>query len=146
MIEYSTGSIFECDAEALVNPVNCKGIAGKGLALEFKKRFPVSFDAYRHECQLANLCGECIFLRDGDRYIGYFFTKNHWINKSQLSDIATGLQDLIGGVKFHGIQSIAIPALGCGLGGLDWGDVKPLIESAAQSMPNVRVIVFPPKG
>ncbi len=149
MIEYSTGSIFECDAEALVNPVNCQGIAGKGLALEFKKRFPEDVGGYKLHCDLGLMRLGEVYVTQAARYtqkIFHFPTKDHWREPSCLQDIKYGIRSLIHAVEMFDIQSIAIPALGCGLGGLDWNDVRPLIERAAENIPNVRVIVFPPKG
>jgi O-acetyl-ADP-ribose deacetylase (regulator of RNase III) len=139
-------SIFESGAEALVCPVNCVGVMGKGLALEFKKRWK-SFDS---DCRDATLRGH---LRLGqvwvyptlEAHLVAFPTKEYFRNPSRIDYIVAGLCSLKNSVISYQWKSIAIPALGCGLGGLDWNDVRPLIEEAFQDLPDVRVMLYPPK-
>lgn len=150
MIEQGSGSIFDADVQALVNPVNCVGVASKGLALEFKRTFPDNFAAYHAACKYGKIQpGSLFFVDPGPLtprlWIINFPTKRHWRDTSRLEDIAAGLRSLIAEVPARGIKSIAIPALGCGLGGLRWDDVRPMIEAAANEMPGVRVVMFGPQ-
>ena len=131
-----------------MNPVNAAGVMGAGLALAFKERFPNNFFAYRTACELGRVRVGTVHIADlGDALpvIINFPTKHHWRDEgSDLSSIRTGLDSLVAEVKKRNLRSVAIPALGCGLGGLEWGNVLPLIERAAGDLPDVRVIVFPP--
>lgn len=133
MIHFTKGDIFSVDTDALVNPVNCVGVMGKGLALEFKKRFPKNFDAYKKACE-SNLLvpGTMLVYETGvdtsPRYVINFPTKLHWKNPSRLVYVESGLVSLRDEIRRLCLRSIALPALGCGLGGLDWELVKPSIE------------------
>jgi len=149
MIHYQTGDLFAADVEALVNPVNTKGVAGKGLALQFKKAFPDNFEVYAHECRNGEvICGSVFIVNRGvtaiPPWIINFPTKDHWRQPSKLAYIEGGLTHLVVKVRRLNIHSIAIPALGCGEGGLNWADVEPLIVQAFQGLPHVHVILFPP--
>jgi O-acetyl-ADP-ribose deacetylase (regulator of RNase III) len=151
MIEITTGDILAADAEALVNTVNCVGIMGRGIALQFRKAFPDNFKAYEQACERKELQpGRMFVFRTGQLtnpyYIINFPTKRHWKGKSQLADIESGLKSLVAEVRRLGIHSIAIPPLGCGQGGLDWAEVRPRIEQALQALPDVRVLLFSPTG
>ena len=145
--------MFSEPVEALVNTVNCVGVMGKGVALEFKKRWPANFKAYKKLCDAKELTPGRMFIFDtnelfpseGARYLVNFPTKAHWRSKSKLSYVEEGLEALQAEIKTHGIKSIAIPPLGCGNGGLDWADVKPLIVSMLSGLDDVEVVVFPPK-
>ena len=151
MIEIVKGDIFSADVEALVNPVNCVGIMGKGLALQFKKKFP---DYYKH---YASACKEHrIILGNAYFYINLypdfrtslivsFPTKYHWQDKSRLWDITQGLEMLSIKIRDFKVKSIAIPALGCGLGGLDWADVLVIIQDKLKSLSDTRILVYEPK-
>ncbi len=138
------------NAEALVNPVNCVGTMGKGLALQFKTAYPKNFYAYVKLCRTGRVrIGEVfIFALDDEdqppRYIINFPTKRDWRDASKLQDIQAGLEDLVRKVVDFKIGSIAVPALGCGLGGLDWQDVKPLIVQAFEPLTDVKLILFEP--
>ena len=133
MIRFATGDIFARPAEAIVNPVNCVGVMGRGLALQFKHRYPEAFAAYRDACARGQVRPGRMFLFDtrGGRpgWIVHFPTKQHWRNPSAIGDIDAGLQDLAAVIRRHGIASLAIPPLGCGLGGLDWRRVRPIVEA-----------------
>ena len=150
MIEITEGNLLEAPVGALVNTVNTVGVMGKGIALQFKQAYPQMFRVYQQACkagevqlgkmQVFDLGG----LAGGPRWIINFPTKAHWRTASRLVDIETGLQDLIATVKQLNIQAIALPPLGCGHGGLNWSQVRPLIESAFDTLPDVRVLLFGP--
>jgi O-acetyl-ADP-ribose deacetylase (regulator of RNase III) len=151
MIEMARGNILKADAEALVNTVNCVGYMGKGIALQFKKAFPENFKAYERACRAKEVRPGKMFVFAGNslvnpKYIINFPTKRHWRGKSRLADIESGLKALIDEVKKLEIASVAVPPLGCGLGGLDWNVVRPMIERAFASLPEVRVVLFEPRG
>lgn len=151
MIEEGHGNLLTSDVEALVNTVNTVGVMGKGIALQFKRAFPANFRAYRTACSRGEIRLGQVWLFDtgvlgSRRYILNFPTKDHWRNASRLSDIVAGLDSLVSLVNDHHIQSLAIPALGCGNGGLDWAEVRPLIEQACLRMPRVRAVLFAPEG
>jgi O-acetyl-ADP-ribose deacetylase (regulator of RNase III) len=151
MIERGQGSLLDADAEALVNTVNCVGVMGKGLALLIKQAYPKNYTQYRRACTAGDVRpGRMLVWPTGrqgtPRYIINFPTKRHWRAKSRIDDIRDGLTALILEIKRLGIHSIAVPALGCGNGGLDWAEVRPLIEAAFADAPDVRVLVFDPGG
>ncbi len=149
MIDYKTGDIFEEDAEALVNSVNCVGIMGRGIALQFKNVFPDNFKAYKDACDHGEVRPGQVFVYESGqltnpRYILNFPTKRHWRAKSRMEDIESGLASLIREIEARGIRSIAMPPLGSDLGGLRWEDVRPRIEDALGSLDNLKVTVFEP--
>ena len=150
MIEYRTGDLFTADVEALVNTVNCVGVMGRGVALQFKKSFPDNFKAYAKACKQGEVEPGRMFITerlDNPKYIINFPTKRHWRGKSRIDDIKSGLDALANEIRERRIQSIALPPLGSGLGGLHWPDVRERIESALAEIPsNVRVIVFEPRS
>ena len=148
MIELTHGNLLTAPVEALVNAVNTVGVMGKGIALQFREAYPVMFQAYRAACAAGKVrLGQMhVFdlggLVGGPRWIINFPTKGHWRDPSQLADIESGLADLVIKVRQISIQSIAIPPLGCGLGGLDWKEVRPRIEHAFLNLPKVRVLLY----
>lgn len=149
MIEFQRGDILQADAEALVNTVNCVGIMGRGIALQFRKEFPENYDAYRAVCDRGELhLGMMLVFSlnrlQSPRYIINFPTKRHWKGNSRIEDIRAGLKSLVEEVRQRGITSVAVPPLGCGLGGLNWDQVRPLIEEAFSHLPGVRVLVYEP--
>ncbi len=150
MIETTKGNLLEAPVEALVNTVNTVGIMGKGIALQFKQAYPAMFRSYEKACKAGEVrLGEVhVFdmggLVGGPRWIINFPTKGHWRASSRMSDIESGLLDLVDTIKRLNIRSIAVPPLGCGHGGLDWTDVRPLIESTLGRLTDVRVLVFAP--
>lgn len=151
MIETARGNLLEADAEALVNTVNCVGYMGKGIALQFKQAFPANFKEYEAVCHAGELKPGQMLIHDNGalvnpRYIVNFPTKRHWKGKSRIEDIASGLDALVADVQRLGIRSIAIPPLGCGLGGLNWAEVRPMIEAAFAPLAEVRVQLFEPAG
>jgi O-acetyl-ADP-ribose deacetylase (regulator of RNase III) len=151
MIEFKKGNILEADAEALVNTVNCVGIMGRGIALQFKNMFPENFKAYAEACAREEVRPGKMFVFKTDEltfphYIVNFPTKRHWKGKSRMEDIDSGLIDLLRVIEKNRIHSIAIPALGSGLGGLDWSDVRPRIVEALEHLSDVNVIIYEPAG
>ena len=152
MIELKQGDILRAKAEALVNTVNCVGVMGRGIALQFKKAFPENyFKEYQAACDKKELLPGKMLVHNlnrlhNPRYIIDFPTKRHWKGKSRMEDIEVGLQALVAEVRSKEIRSIAIPPLGCGLGGLHWGDVRAKIEQAFQDVGNVQVLLYEPTG
>jgi len=151
MIEYKQGDILRADAEALVNTVNCVGVMGRGIALQFKKAFPENFKAYAIACKNEKVQpGRMFVFETGQltypRYIINFPTKRHWRGASRIQDIDSGLQALVETVNQYKISSIAIPPLGSGLGGLNWSHVKLHIEEALHPLTDVRIVVYEPHG
>ncbi|MBI3606667.1 MAG: macro domain-containing protein [Nitrospirae bacterium] len=149
MIEHTEGNLLLADAEALVNTVNIVGYMGKGIALQFKQAFPENFRAYERACRAKQVKPGHMFIVETGRmvnpeYIVNFPTKRHWRGKSRLEDIESGLEALVEDIKRLGIHSIAVPPLGCGNGGLDWSDVRPMIEAAFASLREVRVLLYAP--
>ena len=143
--------MLKARAEALVNTVNCVGVMGKGVALQFKKAFPENFKAYHKACKNDQVQPGRMFIYDsGDlmetRYIINFPTKRHWRGKSRMEDVESGLNALVDDVKRLKIQSIAMPPLGCGNGGLDWKEVRPKIVKAFELVPEVELQLFEPAG
>lgn len=142
-------NFFNADAEALVNTVNCVGVMGRGIALQFKKRFPENFDEYAIACKRKEVIpGKMFVHRTGSminpRFIINFPTKRHWRGTSRIEDIESGLSDLKQVIIKNAIKSIAIPPLGCGLGGLDWKIVRSKIENALQDLTEVKILLFEP--
>jgi O-acetyl-ADP-ribose deacetylase (regulator of RNase III) len=151
MITYKTGDIFKEDADAIVNTVNCVGVMGRGIALQFKKRFPENFEVYEAACKRNEVVPGKMFVHEtgsliGSKYVINFPTKRHWRGASRMEDIESGLQDLAAVITSLKITSIALPPLGCGLGGLDWNEVRARIENALSHLSDVKVIIFEPKG
>jgi O-acetyl-ADP-ribose deacetylase (regulator of RNase III) len=151
MIEFKTGDILKEDAEALINTVNCVGVMGRGIALQFKNAFPENFKAYTKACKNNTVQpGRMFVFKTGSltnpQYIINFPTKRHWREKSRMEDIETGLKSLVATIHEYNIRSIAIPPLGSGLGGLDWSIVKTRIQESLQALPDVHVIIYEPTG
>ena len=151
MIKLTPGNMLKADVEALVNTVNCVGVMGKGIALQFKQAFRDNFQAYANACRKGEVKPGLVFIFPTDRminpkYIINFPTKRHWKEKSKLEYIEQGLNALIKEVRRLGIKAIAIPPLGCGYGGLKWPVVRNLIETAFNQLPDVQVLLFEPRG
>lgn len=152
MIRYTTGNLLDSDAQAIVNTVNTDGVMGKGIALQFKKRFPLNYKAYVKACK----SGECrigrMFITEEERsdfmehrYIINFPTKTTWRKPSEYVYIEEGLRQLVCDIKRLGITSIAIPPLGAGNGQLDWQRVKTMIESQLAEV-DCDVIIYEPNS
>ena len=138
------GDIFTSSCDFLINPVNVVGIMGKGLALEFKKRFPRNFQVYQKCCKDGSfVVGKLLVVPENGKAIVNFPTKVHWKDNSTIDYIKLGLEKLKIAVQRYNIKSIAFPKVGCGLGNLDWNDVFPLIEAFSNSIDqNILVEVY----
>lgn len=146
MVTYVQGDIFQSPAQVLTNAVNCVGVMGKGIALEFKNRYHGLFDDYKTRCDKQEVVPGKPYLWENDRFqILNFPTKRHWREKSRLDDVEAGLKYLAENYTNMGIDSIAMPALGCGNGGLLWSDVQPLIEKHLGSIIDLDVYVYQPQ-
>lgn len=151
MMRYTTGDILNADVEALVNTVNCVGIMGRGIALQFKNAFPENFEAYAAACAREEVQPGRMFVFEtgtmtNPKYIINFPTKRHWRGKSRMEDIESGLKALLSEIRQRGIRSVAVPPLGSGLGGLRWQDVRARIEVALANLEGVEVVVYEPSG
>lgn len=151
MIEYKIGDMLREDVEALVNTVNCVGIMGRGIALQFRETFPENYRKYAAACKREEVRpGKMFIVETGwltnPKFIINFPTKRHWRGKSRIEDIESGLEALHGEIERLHIHSIAVPPLGSGLGGLHWPDVRARIEQALGDLRSVRVVVFEPNG
>ncbi len=150
MIRFTSGDILTASVEALVNTVNCVGIMGRGIALQFKKAYPKNFKLYEAACARGEVQPGKMFVSEtgkfSPKYIINFPTKRHWRGKSRIEDIENGLDALAREIRERKIRSIAVPPLGSGLGGLDWADVRPRIEKALGEFPDTDVLVFEPNG
>jgi len=136
MITIKKGNIFESNAQTLVITVNCVGVMGKGLALEFRKRYPDMFKTYESLCKTGKIkLGIPHFeQRMFPPSIVFFPTKDHWRSVSRLCDIEEGLKYLLNKYKEWGISSISVPPLGCGLGDLEWKIVGPTLYRYLKQM------------
>jgi O-acetyl-ADP-ribose deacetylase (regulator of RNase III) len=146
MITYVTGNIFDTSAQCLINPVNCVGVMGKGLALEFKQRYPACFTAYKKLCNTGTLqIGSVGFFRNRHipHVICFFPTKDHWQHPSKLSYIDSSLLSFLATAPDAGITSAAFPMVGCGTGGLNFEyQVRPLLEKRLETTTmNIEVYV-----
>lgn len=148
MIYFKTDDLFNAKAEALVNTVNTVGVMGKGIALQFKKRYPHNYEVYKQACKAKEFnTGQILTVKDGDlldqKYIINFPTKAHWKSPSKLEYIGSGLLALRAEIIRLGVGSIAIPPLGCGNGGLEWSVVKPMIVDQLQDL-NIDIQIYEP--
>jgi O-acetyl-ADP-ribose deacetylase (regulator of RNase III) len=151
MIVETEGNLLDAVADALVNTVNTVGVMGKGIALQFKQAFPDNYRAYEAACRRGEVeIGRMFVTETGllgePRLVINFPTKRHWRSRSRIGDIEAGLEDLRRVISNYAIKSVAVPPLGCGNGGLNWRDVRPLITAALGDLRDVEVMVYPPKG
>lgn len=153
MIVACTGDLLSAEAEVLVNPVNCVGIMGAGLALDFKLRYPQVFQRYRAACKNGEIQVGSVVVhllspaeRQGSvvRAVVSFPTKHHWRESSKITSIETGLHALVHALRNLQAPSVAVPALGCGKGNLNWDDVRPRVERAFAAAPDIRVLLYAP--
>lgn len=148
MITYTRGDILRDQSEAIVNAVNCVGVMGRGIALQFRNAYPVNFKAYEKACKRGEVMPGHMFIHETSeqppRFIVNFPTKRHWRGKSRMEDIESGLIALVGFLREKQIRSIAIPPLGAGLGGLKWEDVKIRIITAMEDLEEVEVTIYEP--
>ncbi len=150
MIHHTQGDILKDESEAVVNTVNCVGVMGRGIALQFRNVYPENFKAYKKACKKGEVQPGRMFMTEtgqfAPRYIINFPTKRHWRGKSRMEDIDSGLAALVNLIREENIRSIAIPPLGSGLGGLEWSDVRQRIHDALASLPDVEVSLYEPGG
>ena len=149
MIIRAEGDLLAADVDALVNTVNCVGVMGKGIALQFKRRYPDVFKEYERACKAGEVhIGRMLVVPTdqitGPRWIIHFPTKKHWRSPSKLDYIDAGLADLTEVIKNLGLTSIAVPPLGAGNGGLEWATVEPRIEDMLADLPSVDVHLYAP--
>lgn len=149
MIEITHGDLLKANTEAIVNAVNCVGVMGRGIALQFKKKWPDNFKAYALACKNKELQPGNMFIYEigqaaHPRFIVNFPTKRYWREASRIEDIETGLIALVDEIKQHNIKSIAIPPLGAGLGGLAWSVVYEKIKSAMEPLIDVHILIYAP--
>lgn len=151
MIQYQTGNLLESNAQALVNTVNTVGVMGKGIALQFKNLFPNNFKRYALACKANEIQVGKLFITEdtslygGKKLIINFPTKTDWRKPSEYSYIENGLVDLVKVISENNIESIAIPPLGAGNGGLDWMKVNALMEKYLANVP-CEVQIFTPNA
>lgn len=129
MIQYRQGDLFECGADCLVNAVNCEGIMGKGIAYQFKIRFPENNKSYVKACRSGELkIGKIHFFTENGITVINLPTKDKWRQPSKMEYVEEGMDNLVELLPKLGVKKIAIPSLGCGNGGLLWEKVKKVIE------------------
>ncbi|MET9228974.1 macro domain-containing protein [Lentzea sp. NPDC003310] len=145
VIVQGSGDLLDADVEALVNAVNCVGVMGKGLALQFKQRYPAYFEAYAAACAAGEVRLGRVHVVSLERCFISFPTKGHFRSRSRLSDVAAGLDDLARVIGELGLRSVAVPPLGAGLGRLSWSDVEPLIVEKLGAL-DATVVVHSPEN
>jgi O-acetyl-ADP-ribose deacetylase (regulator of RNase III)/uncharacterized protein YwgA len=147
MITVRIGDIFESKAQTLINTVNCVGIMGKGIALEFRNRFPDMYDDYVQRCKAGQvkLGQPYVYKRLAPPWILNFPTKDHWRSVSRLEDIIVGLRYLHDHYRQWGIVSLGVPPLGCGQGQLEWRVVGPTLYRHLKNL-DIEVELFAPFG
>ena len=130
------GNLFDSQMQTIVNPINIVSTMGKGLALEFKKRYPEYYQGYKKCCDDNLLKTGCVYIhRKTTPWILSFPTKEHWRNPSKIEYIIDGLDFFVQHYQEKGITSIAFPALGCQNGGLDWEEVKAIMLEKLGDLP-----------
>jgi O-acetyl-ADP-ribose deacetylase (regulator of RNase III) len=149
MITFTEGNLLNSESDALINTVNEVGVMGKGIALMFREAFPKNTREYELACKRGDVHVGKMFVTAtddtrGPKWIINFPTKKHWRNPSKIEWIRDGLLDLANVIQKLKIKSVAVPPLGCGNGGLDWGDVRQLIVATLGSLQSVDVLVFQP--
>jgi uncharacterized protein YwgA/O-acetyl-ADP-ribose deacetylase (regulator of RNase III) len=147
MIKVLIGNLFESKAQTWVNTVNCVGVMGKGVALEFKNRFPDMYEDYMARCKRGEvkLGRPYLFKRLVPPWILNFPTKEHWRSVANLAKIVEGLEYLLKHYKTWGIESLAVPPLGCGQGQLEWKIVGPTLYRVLNRM-DIQVELYAPYG
>lgn len=150
-MKFIKGNLLDSEAEALVNTVNIVGVMGKGIALQFKERFPENFRAYSRACKNGEVKIGKMFVHDeltinGRKTIINFPTKEQWFRKSQYKYIEEGLQDLVSVIRNRKLKSVAIPPLGAGNGGLSWNKVKLLMTQYLSELKDVELLIFEPNA
>ena len=147
MITYLASDLFQSPAQVLVNAVNTVGAMGKGIALEFKRKYPDMFAQYQAMCQQGEFgIGQLWLYKSPQKWVLNFPTKRDWRDKSRIEYIETGLTQFAKTYEAEGITSISFPRLGCGLGGLNWeNEVRPLMEHHLNPLP-IEVLIHIPEN
>ena len=147
MLNYVTGSLFDSPAQTLVNTVNTVGIMGKGIAKEFKSRFPEMYPRYRKYCDRKQLVvGKLFLYRTPNKWVLNFPTKKHWRHPSKMEWIESGLEKFVDTYTDQGVTSVSFPQLGCGNGGLNWNDVRPVMEAHLSKLPIPTFVHIAPRS
>ena len=151
MIYRTSGNLLAADVEALVNTVNTVGVMGRGIALQMSRAYPSILPPYEKACKDGSLKPGTVLTVNlhqfhHPKYVICVPTKRHWKGKSKIEDIESGLAALAAEIGRLGITTIAVPPLGCGLGGLEWSQVYPRIEAALGHLEGVDVFVYEPSG
>jgi len=146
MIHFLKGDIFDAGTDAIVNPVNCVGVMGAGLAGKFKVCYPYNFIRYKEACKRKKLKIGAVYTvlvpGSAPRSVINFPTKIHWLDRSSMRYIHLGLEALVKEITTRQFKSVAIPKLGCGLGGLSWGAVKPVVVKALSGLKNCDILIY----
>ncbi|MDG6777277.1 macro domain-containing protein [Thiomicrorhabdus sp. zzn3] len=152
---FKKGNLFESHDEAIVNTVNCVGVMGKGIALQYKNLFPENYTEYKKQCSQKNIVPgkmfvyeyktEDLFAGNKPQFIINFPTKDHWRAKSKIEYVEQGLNDFISVITQQNIKSVSMPAIGCGNGGLEWSDVKKVVTAKLSSLEGVTINIYEPK-
>ncbi|WP_375563070.1 macro domain-containing protein [Bernardetia sp. OM2101] len=148
-MNYTKGNILESNTEVIINPVNTVGVMGKGLALAFKKQFPHNYKIYKEACKNQAIdIGKLLLVDESTleqkKFVINFPTKKHWRSSSKIEYIEEGLKDLVRIIETQKFESMAVPALGCGLGGLEWGSVKLLLEKYLGNIDTTDIVIYQP--
>lgn len=144
MIYFKDGDIFKDTSEAIVNAVNCVGVMGKGIALKFKEKYPNNYTMYKTACNRKEVkIGKMFIYKESNKTIINFPTKEHWRNDSKIEYIEEGLKDLVKTLQSLNIESVAMPAIGCGNGGLSWDVIKKTIKEYLSDV-DMNIIVYNP--
>ena len=154
MVDIVQGDLFEADVAALVNPVHCAGVMSRGLALQFRTRFPENAKRYKDACEAGRLSPGDVLVHDRGglfdaerpRYLLNVATKDHWTDASRPAHIEASVEGVVEQVTTRGLSSLAVPALGCGGGGLDWSTVRPLLVEPLSTLDDVRARVYAPRS
>jgi len=149
MMRFTKGNLLDANVEAVVNTVNTVGVMGKGIALMFKERFPKNYQEYlaatkSGAVQIGKMFVSATDELTGPKWVINFPTKKHWRHPTKIEWVREGLVALKGTIREKQIRSIAIPPLGCGNGGLNWSDVRPLIAKYLGDLTDVEIIVYEP--
>ena len=149
MMRFTQGDLLDADVEAVVNAVNTVGVMGKGIALLFKERFPKNYREYvaaskAGEIQIGRMFVSATDENSGPKWVINFPTKRHWRHPTKIEWVREGLVALNKVLRDKHIKSIAIPALGCGNGGLNWTDVRPLIQEYLGDLTDIEIIIYEP--
>lgn len=152
-MNYKKGNILESNTQVIINPVNTVGVMGKGLALAFKKQFPHNYKIYKKACKNKTIdIGKLLLVSDFNnesnlerkQFVINFPTKKHWRSPSKIEYIEEGLKDLVRVIETQKFESVAIPALGCGLGGLEWENVKLVLEKYLRDLEGTEIVIYEP--